>query len=99
MKANWQSGDCHQKQYPDSPHPFSAPWSKATPRPAHDRFPDTHLDSSVAYGQKLGWNMAFPECSWAFLLQNLFGRLEDSMVFGIGVSWTEAFNLELGIKV
>lgn len=62
-------------------------------------FPDTYLDSSVAYGQNLGWNVSFPECSWALLLQNLFGCLKDSVVFGIGVTWTQAFNLELGIKV
>lgn len=61
--------------------------------------PATYLDCSIAYGQNLGWNVSFPERRWALLLQNLLDRLEDSVVFGVGVTWTQAFNLKLGIKV
>lgn len=94
MKANWQSGACHQEL------PFLCSMEQCDPQaPDQIRSPDTYLDSSIAYGQNLGWNVSFPECSWALLLQNLLGRLEDSVVFGIGVTWTQAFNLELGIKV
>lgn len=63
------------------------------------RFPATYLDSSIAYRQNLGWHMSFPEGCGALLLQDLLGCLEDSVVFGIGVTWTQAFNLKLGIKV
>lgn len=62
-------------------------------------FPGTYLDCSIGYRQNLGWNMSFPERRQALLLQNLLDRLEDSVVFGVGVTWTQAFNLKLGIQV
>ena len=61
--------------------------------------PATYLDSSIAYGEKLGWDVPFPERCWALLLQNLSPGLQDSVVFCIGVTARQALNLKLGIKM
>lgn len=57
------------------------------------------MDSSIAYGEKLGWDVSLPECRWALLLQNLSPGLEDPMVLCIGVTARQAFDLKLGIKI
>ena len=61
--------------------------------------PATYLDSSIAYGEKLGWDVSFPECCWALLLQNLSSSLQDPVVFRVGVTARQALNLKLGIKM
>lgn len=61
--------------------------------------PATYLDSSIAYGEKLGWDVSFPECCWALLLQNLSPSLQDPVVFRVGVTARKALNLKLGIKM
>lgn len=57
------------------------------------------MDSSIAYGEKLGWDVSLPERRWALLLQNLSPGLEDPMVLCIGVTARQLFNLKLGIKI
>lgn len=77
--------------------PPASPLSNRTQAAA--RTPATYLDSSIAYGEKLGWNVSFPERCWALLLQNLLGSLKDPMVLSFWVTVRQALNLELGTKI
>lgn len=63
------------------------------------RSPATYLDSSIAYGENLSWDVSFPESCQPLLLQNLPRRLEDAMVLCVGVSSRQALMLKLGIKI
>lgn len=84
--------------------PGARPTTPGSPIVQHDprglaASPATYLDSSIAYGEKLGWDVPFPERCWALLLQNLSPGLQDSVVFCIGVTARQALNLKLGIKM
>lgn len=63
------------------------------------RSPATYLDSSIAYGENLSWDMSFPESCRPLLLQNLPRGLEDAMVLCVGVTARQALMLKLGIKI
>lgn len=81
------------------PDPTSLCCSVKQPDPRGPAAPRTYLDSSIADGEKLGWNVSLPEGCRALLSQDLSPGLQDPMVLRVGVTARQALNLKLGTKM